>query len=72
MSASRFQGNDADKRNVQTDGRIAVGSMIGFGDDSRAAHLGLIALAAAVCVVDKPRCGDCPLDRWCVPPILET
>ncbi|WP_197747378.1 HhH-GPD family protein [Mycobacterium florentinum] len=62
---SRFQGNDADKRNVQTDGRIAVASMIGFGDDSRPAHLGLIALAADICLVEKPLCGDCPLSRWC-------
>jgi DNA (cytosine-5)-methyltransferase 1 len=64
--ASRFQGNDADKRNVQTDGRIAVAGMIGFGDHSRAAHLGLIALAADICLVDKPLCGDCPLNQWCV------
>lgn len=63
--ASRFQGNDADKRNVQTDGRIAVAAMVGFGGDSRSAHLGLIALAAEICVVDKPRCDDCPLNRWC-------
>ena len=64
--ASRFLGNDADKRNVQTDGRIAVASMIGFGDDSRPAHLGLIALASENCVVDKPRCETCPLSRWCL------
>ncbi|PQM45822.1 Modification methylase HaeIII [Mycobacterium talmoniae] len=64
--ASRFQGNDADKRNVQTDGRIAVAGMIGFGDASRPAHLGLIALAAEVCLVDKPLCGECPLSRWCM------
>jgi DNA (cytosine-5)-methyltransferase 1 len=64
--ASRFLGNDADKRNVQTDGRIAVASMIGFGEDSRPAHLGLIALASENCVVDKPQCGTCPLSRWCV------
>jgi DNA (cytosine-5)-methyltransferase 1 len=63
--SSRFQGNDADKRNVQTDGRIAVAGMIGFGDDSRLAHLGLIALAAEICLVDKPLCGDCPLSQWC-------
>lgn len=63
--ASRFQGNDADKRNVQTDGRIAVAGMIGFGDHSRSAHLGLIALAAETCLSDKPRCSSCPLNRWC-------
>lgn len=66
--ASRFQGNDADKRNVQTDGRIAVANMIGFGEHSRPAHLGLIALAAEICLVDRPRCGDCPLSRWCAAP----
>lgn len=63
--ASRFQGNDADKRNVQTDGRIAVAAMIGLGDNSRPAHLGLIALAAETCVVDRPTCGACPLSQWC-------
>lgn len=63
--ASRFHGNDADKRNVQTDGRIAVAAMIGLGDNSRPAHLGLIALAAETCVVDRPSCGVCPLAQWC-------
>ncbi len=64
--ASRFQGNDADKRNVQTDGRIAVAGMVGFSEHSRSAHLGLIALAAEICLVDKPLCMECPLNRWCV------
>jgi DNA (cytosine-5)-methyltransferase 1 len=64
--ASRFQGNDADKRNVQTDGRIAVAGMIGLGDNSRPAHLGLIALAAEICQVDEPLCGACPLNQWCI------
>ncbi|WP_102141932.1 DNA cytosine methyltransferase [Mycobacterium hubeiense] len=63
--ASRFQGNDADTRNIQTDGRIAVASMIGLGEESRSAHLGLIGLAADVCLVDDPNCGMCPLQKWC-------
>lgn len=63
--ASRFHGNHADKRNVQTDGRIAVAAMIGLGDHSRRAHLGLIALATEICHVEKPRCDACPLRRWC-------
>ena len=62
---SRFKGNDADKRNVQTDGRIAVASMVGFGEHSRSAHLGLIVLASEVCLVDKPLCGNCPLSPSC-------
>ncbi|WP_284236023.1 DNA cytosine methyltransferase [Mycobacterium antarcticum] len=64
--ASRFRGSDADKRNVHTDGRIAVAGMIGLGDHSRSAHLALIALAAETCLVDMPKCGECPLNRWCV------
>jgi DNA (cytosine-5)-methyltransferase 1 len=63
--ASRFHGSDVDKRNVQTDGRIAVASMIGFGDQSRSAHLGLIALASELCLVEKPLCAACPISRWC-------
>ena len=63
--ASRFLGNDADKRNVQTDGRIAVAAMIGFGDQSRSAHLGLIALGTEICLVEKPRCSTCPVRQWC-------
>lgn len=65
--ASRFLGNDADKRNVQTDGRIAVAALVGFGEESRDAHLALIALAAEVCIADKPpHCDQCPLANWCV------
>jgi DNA (cytosine-5)-methyltransferase 1 len=65
--ASRFLGNDADKRNVQTDGRIAVAAMVGFGEESRDAHMALVALAAEVCLADRPpRCDRCPLARWCV------
>ena len=65
--ASRFLGNDADKRNVQTDGRIAVAAMVGFGEESRDAHMALIALAAEACLADRPPlCGQCPLVRWCV------
>ncbi len=63
--ASRFQDNAADTINVQTDGRIAVAAMIGLGDHSRSAHLGLVSLANEVCLVDQPRCSVCPLNRWC-------
>lgn len=62
---SRFRGSDADKRNRQTDGRIAVAGMIGLGPRSRAAHLALFELAASVCTVDDPRCEVCPLVRTC-------
>lgn len=64
--ASRFQGNDVDKRNRQTDGRLAVARMIGLGPESRKAHLKLIQLAADVCTVENPQCPKCPLRQVCV------
>lgn len=63
--ASRFLGNDVDKRNKQTDGRLAVARMVGIGEDSRDAQLGLIELAASVCVIDRPTCSMCPLVKHC-------
>ncbi|MFD0839394.1 DNA (cytosine-5-)-methyltransferase [Williamsia serinedens] len=63
--ASRFQGNDVDKRNRQTDGRLAVARMIGLGPDSRIAHLKLVQLAADICTVETPSCSRCPLRARC-------
>lgn len=63
--ASRFQGSDVDKRNKQTDGRLAIATMIGLGQESRTAHLKLIQLASDVCTVDQPNCSVCPLMGAC-------
>lgn len=63
--ASRAQGTDVDKRNRQTDGRLAVARMIGIGARSRQAHLGLIRLASDVCTVDEPACERCPIRSVC-------
>lgn len=63
--ASRFLGNDVDKRNRLTDGRLAVARLVGLGEDSRDAQLGLIELAASVCVIDRPTCSMCPLAQHC-------
>lgn len=63
--ASRVFGSDVDKRNRQTDGRLAVARLIGIGPYSRDAHLGLIRLAADICVVDDPICSSCPLSTMC-------
>jgi DNA (cytosine-5)-methyltransferase 1 len=63
--AGRFQANDVDRRNRLTDGRLAVARMIGFGDYSRAAHLGLIELANRWCRPVKPECSECPLQTHC-------
>lgn len=63
--ASRFQNNDADRRNRLTDGRLAVARMIGFGDYSRDAHLGLIELANRWCRPARTECSECPLRADC-------
>lgn len=60
--ASRFQGNDVDRKNRMTDGRLAVARMVGM---SRAAHLGLIELANLWCRPVDPVCPECPLSAHC-------
>lgn len=65
--ARRYFGDEQilDRQNRLTDGRIAVARLIGGGDSARAAHLGLIELAASVCTTGTPRCSECPLQQWC-------
>jgi DNA (cytosine-5)-methyltransferase 1 len=63
--ASRFQGNDVDRKNRLTDGRLAIARMIGFGPYSRLAHLGLIELANSFCRPVNPDCSECPLVGTC-------
>ena len=64
--ASRFTGEETlERKNRMSDGRLAVARMIGYGDNARDAHLGLIELAAAVCRPEVrglrcvPACGKC-------------
>ena len=53
------------RRNQLTDGRLAVARLIGYGDDARTAHLGLVELAARLCRPDDPLCTECPLADLC-------
>ena len=62
---ARFTGEQVDRRNRLTDGRLGVARMIGDGSDARDAHLGLIELAAAVCRPAEPVCVQCPLAELC-------
>jgi DNA (cytosine-5)-methyltransferase 1 len=62
---ARFTGEQVDRRNRLTDGRLGVARMIGDGSDARVAHLGLIELAAAVCRPAAPSCLECPLGGIC-------
>lgn len=64
--AARVTGDTkVNRRNRLTDGRLAVARTVGFGPEARAAHLGLIELAASVCRPDRPLCTDCPLEDLC-------
>ena len=62
---ARFMGDQVDRRNRLTDGRLGIARMIGNGANARDAHLGLIELAAAVCRPVGPLCVECPLSRLC-------
>jgi len=62
---ARFTGEDVERRNRLTDGRLGVARMIGYGDDARDAHLGLIELAASLCRPVEPGCVKCPLADLC-------
>lgn len=63
--AARFFGDMVDRRNRKTDGRLAVARLIGYGSQSRQAHLALIELAASVCGPSQPECERCPLSNIC-------
>jgi DNA (cytosine-5)-methyltransferase 1 len=64
--AARFVGEDTlERRNRMSDGRLAVARMIGYGEDARDAHLGLIELAAAICRPEARACNACPLVTTC-------
>ena len=64
--ASRFTGEETlERKNRMSDGRLAVARMIGYGDNARDAHLGLIELAAAVCRPEIRACEVCPLAETC-------
>jgi DNA (cytosine-5)-methyltransferase 1 len=63
--ATRFQRNSLGRKNQNSDGRIALAKMIGFGPDARAAQLALLELGTDVCLPARPRCKECPLAAWC-------
>lgn len=64
--AGRFTGEDVDRRNRLTDGRLAVARMIGFGKQSRKAHLALMEMSNTICRPRSPDCPRCPIAQWCV------
>jgi DNA (cytosine-5)-methyltransferase 1 len=63
--ASRVLGVGTEQRNRSTDGRIAVARMIGDGEASRDAFLGLVELGRSFCRPQDPQCHECPLATFC-------
>lgn len=63
--AARFTGEDVDRRNRLSDGRMAVARMIGYGEQSRRAHLALMELSSTACRPVDPECTVCPIALWC-------
>lgn len=64
--AARVSGDNVDRKNRLTDGRLAVARLVGGGASARHAHLGLIEVAAIVCRPADPLCDSCPLQDVCV------
>lgn len=64
--AARFSANPLGRMNRNTDGRLAVARLLGYGIDSRAAHLGLVELGNTVCTPAEPDCEACPLNQRCL------
>lgn len=60
-----FQGTERWLKNRNSDGRIAVGRLIGFDRESRQAQVALIELGNGLCTPKAPACGHCPLEEWC-------
>jgi DNA (cytosine-5)-methyltransferase 1 len=63
---ARVTGDNVDQRNRSTDGRIAVARMIGTGENTRSAFLGLVELGRSLCRTQNPICQECPLKQVCV------
>jgi DNA (cytosine-5)-methyltransferase 1 len=60
-----FQGTERWLKNRSSDGRIAVGRLIGFDEESTKAQVALIEVGAHVCTPKAPDCSACPLAAWC-------
>lgn len=63
--AARFTGDILERKKTMSDGRLAIARMIGYGENARDAHLGLVELSAAVCRPEGPSCDACPLAPTC-------
>ena len=63
--ASRYANDLSRAKNKNSDGRLAVARLIGFGRPSRNAHVALLEIGRSICLTKEPECSACPLVRTC-------
>jgi DNA (cytosine-5)-methyltransferase 1 len=66
-AVARLHGDEAlEHKNRLTDGRLAVARVIGYGRDSRRAHLALMELSNRICLPEPDQeCTICPVEAFC-------
>lgn len=63
--ASRYANDLSRAKNKNSDGRLAVAQLIGFGSPSRNAHVALLEIGRTICTTKDPACAVCPLVKTC-------
>ena len=63
--ASRYANDLSRAKNKNSDGRLAVAQLIGFGAPSRNAHVALLEIGRTICTTKDPSCAACPLVKTC-------
>lgn len=62
---ARVTGSDVDRQNRLSAGRIDLAKLVGDGDRASVLNAAMHRLGSAVCTVDDPDCGFCPLREVC-------
>jgi DNA (cytosine-5)-methyltransferase 1 len=63
---ARLTGSVVDQERRLSDGRVAVGRLIGSGESVPWLNASLNALGSSICTPEKPNCSACPLREDCV------
>lgn len=63
---ARLTGSVVDQERRLSDGRVAVGRLIGSGESVPWLNASLNALGSSICTPERPSCGACPLREDCV------
>lgn len=62
---SRLHDNQLGRKNQNSDGRIGIARLVGYGAHARSAQLALVELGSDVCLPVRPKCAECPFNPWC-------